>query len=62
MSQERHPGINMHKFTVGSGFVGFLFAGGCALIFVPGTTGALVFRLLQRGLRDYSCRGVADHS
>ena len=36
MSQERHPGINMHKFTVGSGFVGFLFAGGCALIFVLG--------------------------
>jgi hypothetical protein len=36
MAENRHPGINMHKLPVGGGFVGFLFAGGCSLIFVLG--------------------------
>ena len=49
MSQERHPGINMHKFTVGSGFVGFLFAGGCALIFVLGLPALWYFVFFSAG-------------
>ena len=36
MAEDRHPGINMHKFTVGGGFVGLVFAAGSALIFVLG--------------------------
>jgi hypothetical protein len=36
MVENRHPGINMHKLPVGGGFVGLLFAAGCALIFVLG--------------------------
>jgi len=36
MSEKRHPGITMHKFTVGPGFVGLVFTVGCALIFLFG--------------------------
>jgi hypothetical protein len=36
MAEERHPGITMHKFTIGDGFVGLLFTIGCSLIFVIG--------------------------
>jgi membrane protein implicated in regulation of membrane protease activity len=36
MSEDRHPGISMHKLPVGGGFVGILFAVGCAAIFVLG--------------------------
>lgn len=36
MSDNRHPGINMHKLPVGGGFIGLLFAIGCSLIFVLG--------------------------
>jgi len=32
MSEDRHPGINMHKLPVGGGFVGILFALGSAVI------------------------------
>ena len=49
MSQDRHPGINMHKFTVGSGFIGFLFAGGCALIFVLGLPALWYFVFFSAG-------------
>lgn len=36
MAEKRHPGITMHKLSVGGGFVGALFAIGSALIFVIG--------------------------
>lgn len=36
MAEHRHPGISMHKLPVGGGFMGLLFAAGCALIFVLG--------------------------
>ena len=36
MAENRHPGINMHRLPVGGGFIGFLFAVGCLLIFVLG--------------------------
>jgi len=36
MSDNRHPGINMHKLPVGGGFIGLLFAAGCATIFILG--------------------------
>ena len=36
MAEKRHPGITMHKLTVGPGFVGLLFTVGCSLIFVLG--------------------------
>ena len=36
MTEKRHPGISMHKFTVGAGFEGLLFTIGCSLIFVIG--------------------------
>ncbi len=36
MADTRHPGITMHKIAFGGGFMGVLFAGGSALIFVLG--------------------------
>lgn len=36
MSDNPHPGINMHKLPVGGGFIGLVFAIGCSLIFVIG--------------------------
>ncbi len=36
MAEKRHPGITMHKLTVGAGFQGLLFTVGCSLIFVIG--------------------------
>jgi hypothetical protein len=36
MTEKPHPGINMHKLSVGGGFMGLLFAVGSALIFVLG--------------------------
>lgn len=36
MSEKRHPGISMHKLTVGPGFVGLVFTVGCSLIFLFG--------------------------
>ena len=34
MAEKWHSGITMHKLSFGSGFIGLLFAGGSALIFV----------------------------
>ena len=36
MSEDRHPGITMHKLPVGGGFIGLLFALGTAIIFILG--------------------------
>jgi hypothetical protein len=36
MAENRHPGISMHKLTVGSGFIGLVFTVGCGLIFLLG--------------------------
>ena len=36
MSEDRHPGISMHKLPVGGGFIGILFALGSAVIFILG--------------------------
>src|SRR5215470_16412349 len=36
MAEKRHPGITMHKLSVGGGFMGLVFALGSALIFVLG--------------------------
>jgi len=36
MAEKWHSGITMHKLSFGSGFIGLLFAGGSALIFVLG--------------------------
>jgi hypothetical protein len=36
MAEKRHPGITMHKLTVGAGFEGLLFTVGCSLVFVIG--------------------------
>lgn len=36
MAADRHPGINMHKLSIGGGFVGLLFAVGSAAIFILG--------------------------
>jgi hypothetical protein len=36
MAEKWHSGITMHKFSVGGGFIGLLFAAGSALIFVLG--------------------------
>ena len=36
MAEKWHSGITMHKLTVGPGFMGFVFAIGCALIFIIG--------------------------
>ena len=36
MSEDRHPGINMHKLSIGGGFIGLLFAAGTSVIFIVG--------------------------
>ena len=36
MAANRHPGITMHKLSVGGGFIGVVFTMGTALIFVIG--------------------------
>jgi hypothetical protein len=36
MAEKRHPGITMHRFTVGAGFQGLVFTVGCSLVFVIG--------------------------
>jgi hypothetical protein len=50
MSEERHPGITMHKLSFGGGFVGLLFAAGSALIFVLGFPTLWYFVALAVGL------------
>lgn len=36
MAEKWHSGITMNKLTVGPGFMGLVFAVGCALIFIIG--------------------------
>ena len=63
MAENRHSGISMHKLTIGSGFIGFVFTVGCALIFLLGlpqlwcfvafsgalgVTLAVIFRLIAK--------------
>ena len=50
MSENRHPGINMHKLPVGGGFIGLLFAIGTAVIFVLGFPTLWYFVALSAGL------------
>jgi len=50
MSDDRHPGITMHKLSFGGGFVGLLFAAGSVLIFVLGFPTLWYFVALALGL------------
>ena len=50
MSQDRHPGINMHKLSVGGGFIGLLFAVGTAVIFILGFPTLWYFVAFSAGL------------
>ena len=50
MSENRHPGINMHKLPVGGGFIGLLFAIGSAVIFILGFPTLWYFVALSAGL------------
>jgi len=50
MSEDRHPGITMHKLPVGGGFVGILFAIGTAAIFVLGLPSLWYFVAISAGL------------
>lgn len=50
MSEDRHPGISMHKMPVGGGFIGILFAIGCAAIFVLGLPSLWYFVAFSAGL------------
>ena len=50
MSEDRHPGINMHKLPVGGGFIGLLFAVGTAVIFILGFPTLWYFVVLSAGL------------
>ena len=50
MSEDRHPGINMHKLPVGGGFIGILFAIGSAAIFVLGFPSLWYFVAFSAGL------------
>ena len=50
MSEDRHPGISMHKLPVGGGFVGILFAVGCAAIFLLGLPSLWYFVAFSAGL------------
>jgi hypothetical protein len=50
MSEDRHPGINMHKLPVGGGFIGILFALGSAVIFILGFPTLWYFVAFSAGL------------
>lgn len=50
MSEDRHPGINMHKLPVGGGVVGIIFAIGSAVIFIVGFPTLWYFVALAFGL------------
>ncbi|HEV2399550.1 MAG TPA: hypothetical protein VGS27_21580 [Candidatus Sulfotelmatobacter sp.] len=50
MSEDRHPGINMHKLPVGGGFIGILFAIGSAAIFILGFPTLWYFVAFSAGL------------
>ncbi len=50
MSEDRHPGISMHNLPVGGGFIGLLFAVGCAAIFILGPPSLWYFVAFSAGL------------
>jgi hypothetical protein len=50
MSENRHPGISMHKLPIGGGFIGLLFAVGTAVIFVIGFPTLWYFVAFSAGL------------
>ena len=50
MSEDRHPGINMHRLPVGGGFIGLLFAVGTAVIFILGFPTLWYFVVLSAAL------------
>jgi len=50
MSEDRHPGINMHKLPVGGGFIGLLFVIGSAVVFILGFPPLWYFVALSAGL------------
>jgi hypothetical protein len=50
MSENRHPGINMHKLPVGGGLIGLLFALGSAVIFILGFPTLWYFVAFSAGL------------
>jgi hypothetical protein len=50
MAEKHHPGITMHKLTVGAGFEGLLFTIGCSLIFVFGFPALWYFVALSAAL------------
>ena len=50
MSEDRHPGISMHKLPVGGGVVGIIFAIGSAVIFIVGLPTLWYFVVLAFGL------------
>lgn len=50
MSEDRHPGINMHKLPVGGGLIGLLFAVGSAIIFILGFPTLWYFVAFSAGL------------
>lgn len=67
MSEDRHPGINIHKLPVGGGLIGVLFAVGSAVIFILGfptlwyfvafsaglgTVIALIFRIVRQRMSN----------
>jgi hypothetical protein len=50
MSEKPHPGITMHKLPVGGGFIGLVFAGGSALIFLVGLPALWCFVVFSAAL------------
>jgi hypothetical protein len=50
MTENQHPGINMHKLPVGGGFVGLVFAAGSALIFLLGLPALWYFVVFSAAL------------
>lgn len=50
MSENGHPGINMHKLPVGGGIMGILFAVGSAVIFILGFPTLWYFVAFSTGL------------
>jgi hypothetical protein len=50
MEEKKHPGITMHKLSVGAGFEGLLFTVGTALIFLFGLPALWYFVAFSAGL------------
>ena len=63
MAEKWHPGISMHKLSVGGGFIGLVFAAGSALIFILGFPTLWYFVALAAVLGvvvAFSLRGTSD--